>query len=215
MTTLVLADDHSVVRQGLRALLEKDFDIVGEASDGFAASQLVERVKPDVLLLDLMMGSMNGFDVARLVRKSSPNTAVAVLSMYASEAYVLESLRAGARAYILKESSAEQLVHGIREAAAGRRYISPPLSERAIEHYMEKIMDETVSSAYETLTSREREILHLVVEGITSSQIAHRLFIAPHTVDLHRSNMMRKLGIKTHIELLRYAMLKGIIPALG
>ncbi|MFA4837045.1 MAG: response regulator transcription factor [Dehalococcoidia bacterium] len=214
MITIILADDHHVVRQGLRALLEsyEDFKVVGEAPSGIEAIHLTERLKPNILLLDLMMGAMNGLEVTRQVRKRSPTTSVVILSMYADEAFVLEALRAGARAYVLKESTSEELVHGIREAFAGHRYLSSPLSELAINHYLSKT-DQSDLTTYETLTMREREVLHLVVNGMTSAEIAQRLHIAPHTVDLHRSSMMHKLGLRNQIQLVRYAILRGIIPA--
>ncbi|MDD5095366.1 MAG: response regulator transcription factor [Dehalococcoidia bacterium] len=213
MISIVLADDHHVVRQGLRALLEsyQDFTVVGETSSGLEATQLTEKLKPDILLLDLMMGVMNGFEVTRQVRKRSPTTAVVILSMYADEAYVLEALRAGAKAYALKESTSEELVHGIRQAFAGHRYLSSQLSELAIKHYLSKT-DQSDLTTYETLTMREREILHLVANGMTSAEIAQRLQVASHTVDLHRSSMMRKLGLKNQIQLVRYAILRGITP---
>ena len=139
-TTIVLADDHVVVRQGLRALLEAapDFAIVGEAADGLEVPDLVERLKADVLVLDLMLPGLTGLEVTRQVRQRSPQTRIVILSMYANEAYVLEALRNGAAAYILKEASGADFVHAIREVMAGRRYLSPPLSESAIELYVQK-----------------------------------------------------------------------------
>jgi len=156
MTTIVLADDHHVVRQGLRSLLEAepDFSVVGEAGDGLEAAQLVERLQPDVLVLDLMMPGLNGLEVTRQVSQRSPRTHVVILSMHPNEAYVLEALRAGAAAYVLKESTSAELVRAVREAVAGRRYLSPPLSEHAIEAYMQKA-EPAVLDPYETLTARQ------------------------------------------------------------
>jgi len=214
MITLVLADDHHVVRQGIRALLEAeaDFSIIGEASDGLEAIALVEDLGPDVLVVDLMMGGMNGLEVARHVSKRSPKTSVVILSMYGNEAYVLEALRAGARAYVLKESTSGELVKAVGEAFAGRRYLSSSLSERAIEAYIQKT-ESTPLDPYDTLTTREREVLHLVAQGCTSIEIASRLYISRRTVETHRSNMMRKLDLHTHTQLLRYALQRGILPA--
>ena len=162
MTTIVLADDHHLVRQGLRVLLEgqPDFQLVGEAGDGLEAVQLTERLKPDVLVIDLMMPSLNGLEATRQVGQRSPHTRVVILSMHANEAYVLEALRNGAAGYVLKDSSAADLVHAVREVVAGRRYLSSPLSERAIAAYIQKASD-VVLDPYEMLTNREREVLHL------------------------------------------------------
>jgi DNA-binding NarL/FixJ family response regulator len=212
-TTIMLADDHHVVRQGLRSLLEAepDFSVVGETGDGLEAAQLVERLQPDVLVLDLMMPGLNGLEVTRQVSQRSPRTRVVILSMHPNEAYVLEALRAGAAAYVLKESTSAELVRAVREAVAGRRYLSPPLSERAIEAYVQKA-ESAALDPYETLTTREREVLHLVAEGHTNAEIAERLFISRRTVETHRANMMRKLGLRTQTDLISYALRRGILP---
>ncbi len=211
--SILLADDHPVVRQGLRALLEgePDFRIVDEAGDGLEASQLAERLQPDMLVLDLMMPGLNGLEVTRQVSQRSPRTRVVILSMHANEAYVLEALRNGATGYVLKDSSAADLVQAVREVTAGRRYLSPPLSERAIEAYTQKAKA-AVLDLYETLTAREREVLHLAAEGHTSREIADRLHISPRTVEVHRANMMHKLGLRTQTDLIRYALRRGILP---
>ena len=199
--TIVLVDDHRVVREGLRVLLEaeRDFRVVGDAGDGLKAIQLVESLKPDVLLLDLMMPGMNGQEVARKVRKSSPQTHVIVLSMHSSEPYVMEALRNGAAGYVLKDASSADLVHAVREVLAGRRYLSPPLSERAIDAYQEKAKSAGLER-YDMLTIRERETLQLVAEGHTNNEIASRLGIGPRTAETHRTNLMRKLQLRTHTE---------------
>jgi two-component system response regulator NreC len=212
VTTIVLADDHHVVRQGLRSLLEAepDFSVVGEAGDGLEAAQLIECLRPDVLVLDLMMPGLNGLEVTRQVSQRSPRTHVVILSMHPNEAYVLEALRAGAAAYVLKESTSAELVRAVREAVAGWRYLSPPLSERAIEAYMQRA-ESAVLDPYETLTAREREIL-LAAEGHTNAEIADRLFISRRTVETHRANLMRKLGLRTQTDLISYALRQGILP---
>jgi len=214
--TLLLADDHHVVRQGLRALLEADpdFRVVGEASDGLEVPDLVERLQPRVLIVDLMMPGLNGLEVTRQVSKRSPQTRVLILSMHSNEAYVLEALRNGAAAYVLKDSSATDLVHAVREVAAGRRYLSPPLSERALDTYRQRAKEATLD-IYETLTTREREVLHLAAEGHSGPEIASRLSISHRTVETHRANLMRKLGLQTQTDLVRYALRRGIIPMEG
>ena len=212
-TTIVLGDDHRVVREGLRALLEAelDFSVVGDAGDGLKAIQLVESLKPDILLLDLMMPGLNGHEVARKVRKSSPPTRVVVLSMHSSEPYVMEALRNGAAGYVLKDGSGADLIHAVREVMAGRRYLSPPLSERAIDAYQEKARS-AAWERYDMLTTRERETLQLVAEGHTNHEIASRLGIGLRTAETHRTNLMRKLQLRTHTDLIKYALERGIIP---
>jgi two-component system response regulator NreC len=212
MTTIVLADDHHVVRQGLRTLLESetDFRVIGEAGDGLEAVQLVERLQPDVLVLDLMMPSLNGLEVTRQVGQRSPQTRVVILSMHSSEAYVMEALRHGAAGYVIKASSAADLIKAVREVAAGRHYLSPPLSEHAIEAYIQRAKEATLDK-YETLTTREREVLHLAAEGCNNREIAERLSISPYTAMTHRANLMRKLNLHSQTDLVRYALQRGII----
>jgi DNA-binding NarL/FixJ family response regulator len=209
----MLADDHKIVRQGLRALLEAepDFHLVGETGDGLEAVQLAERLCPDVLVLDLMMPGLGGLEVTLQVGKRSPQTRVIILSMHADEAYVLEALRNGAAGYVLKESSADELVQAVREVVAGRRFLSSPLSERAIDAYVSKAQ-EVALDRYETLTAREREVLHLAAEGHTNAEIADRLSISSRTAETHRANMMRKLALRSQTDLIRYALRRGIIP---
>jgi two-component system response regulator NreC len=213
MVSLVLADDHHVVRQGLRSLLEEepDFRVIGEAADGLVAMQLIEDLHPDILVLDLIMGGVSGLEVARQVSKRSPQTSIVVLSMYSNEAYVVEALRAGAKAYVLKESTGTELVRGIREVLAGRHYLSPPLSEWAISTYIEKTKD-ALLDPYDTLTTREREVLHLAAHGYTNAEIATRLYISRRTVEFHRANVMRKLVLHNQSHLVCYAIERGILP---
>ena len=212
-TSIVLADDHQVVRQGVRALLESErgFKVVGDAGDGLEAISLVERLKPDVLVVDLMMPGLNGQEVTRRVSKLCPKTRIVVLSMHSSEPYVMEALRNGAAGYVLKDASCADLIHAVREVMAGRRYLSPPLSERAIDAYQDKAKAATWDR-YDMLTTRERETLQLVAEGRTNNEIASRLGISPRTAETHRSNLMRKLQLRTHTDLIKYAIEQRIIP---
>lgn len=213
MTTIVLADDHRIVRQGLRALLtaESNFKVVGEADDGREALDLVRRLSPDVLVLDLMMPGLNGLEVARQLHKQSSKVGIVVLSMYDDEGFVLEALANGVSAYVLKDSNSSDLVQAVREVAAGRRYLSPPLSDRAIETYQQMAKIGAMDK-HETLTTREREVLQLSAEGHTSSVIASRLGISTRTAETHRSRLMHKLGLHTQSDLIRYALKRGIIP---
>jgi len=209
--TIVLGDDHKVILRGLRAVLEAQpgFSVIGEASDGLKVAALAEKLKPDVLVLDLMMPGLSGFDVTRRVTKRLPKTRVVILTMYSSEPHVIEALRSGAMAYVVKDASAEELVSAIREAAAGRRFLSTPFSSDLIESYLKRPGG---TDPYETLTPREREVLHLVAEGLTSSEIAGRLFISPRTAESHRANLMRKLGLRSRTDLVRFAFQRGIVP---
>ncbi len=212
MITIVLADDHQIVRRGIRLLLEAepDFSIIGEAGDGLDTIRIVEQLKPDILVLDLMMAGVNGLEVTRQISKSSPQTGVVILSMHSNESYVVEALQSGAKAYILKESTSEELVRAVREAATGRHYLSSPISERAIEAYIQKTRP-TQLDRFDTLTTREREVLHLAAQGATNTEIAAQLYISRRTVEIHRASMMRKLSLKSHADLIRYALQRGIL----
>jgi DNA-binding NarL/FixJ family response regulator len=212
VTTIVLADDHLVVRKGMRSLLEAepDFELVGEADDGLETVQLVERLTPDVVVLDLMMPGLNGIEVTRQIRKRSPHTKIVILSMHADDEYVLEALRCGANGYVLKDAGATELVEAVRDVANEKRYLSPELAERAIDAYVRQTQ-ETTLDRYETLTDREREVLHLAAEGLTNTEVAARLSLSSRTIENHRANMMRKLGLHNQTELVRYAIKRGII----
>ncbi len=211
--TFMLADDHQIVRQGLRALLqtEPDLKLVGEAADGLEAVRLAERLQPNVLVVDLMMPGLNGMEVTRQVGRKAPRTRVVILSMQSNEAYVVEALRAGASAYVLKESGADELVKAIREVMAGRRYLSPPISESVLGAYVQKV-EGAVLDPYHTLTTREREVLQLTAEGHSGGEIAKRLFISARTVESHRANVMRKLGVRNQKELIRYELQRAMKP---
>jgi two-component system response regulator NreC len=213
MPTIVLADDHHVVRQGLKTLLEiePDFSVIGETADGLAVPNLVDDLQPDVLVVDLIMPGLNGLDIIQQVAQRSTHTRIVVLSMHANEAYVSEALRNGAAAYVLKGSSAADLVQAVREVMAGQRYLSPPLSKQDIGAYEQKTKD-TQLDAYHTLTPREKEVLLLVAEGHTSSEIAARLSISSRTVETHRRNLMRKLDLQSQVDLIRYALRRGLLP---
>ena len=212
MITIVLAEDHKVVRQGVRMLLEAepDFSVLGEAGDGLEALQLVEQLQPDVLIVDVMMPGLTGLEVSRQVSQRLPQTRVIVLSMHANEVYVLEALRSGAVGYVLKDSSADEVVQAVRNVSQGQRYLSASLSERAIEVYVQKAQQTSLDD-YETLTTREREVLHLAAEGHSNAEIAKTLSISPRTVETHRANLMRKLNLQNQTDLIRFALKRGIL----
>ncbi len=212
--TIVLADDHNVVRQGLRAILETqhDFSVVGEASDGLEAVRVVERTAPDVLVVDILMPGITGVEVLRQVTERSPKTATLVLSVENNEIYIRDALTNGAAGYLVKDAPAEDLMQAIREVAAGKRYLSPALSEVALSAYVKRSQS-TGPDSYENLTSREREVLHLAAQGLTNNEIAKRLYISPRTVEVHRASMMHKLGLRKPVDLILYALRRGILPA--
>jgi DNA-binding NarL/FixJ family response regulator len=211
--TVVLADDHQVVREGLRLLLESQpgLTVVGETSDGLQVADLVDALKADVLVTDLIMPGLGGLDVAREVKRRSPRTRIVILSMHSSDAFVLQALRNGASAYVLKSSSAADLVQAIHEVLAGRRYLSPPLSDKAIAAYVKRAEDGEVD-IYETLTTREREVLHLAAEGLSNPAIGDRLGISPRTAETHCAHVIRKLGLKGKTDLITYALHRNFVP---
>lgn len=211
--SILLADDHQVVRVGLRALLEAeaDFKVIGEATNGLEAKDLLERLRPDVLIIDMMMPQLNGLEVIRQIAQLSPQTRAIVLSMHSNEGYVLEALRYGALGYVLKQSNMEELVKAVRTVMNGLAYLSLELSQRAIESYRDKA-ENSVKDAYDTLTNREHEVLQLAAEGRTNAEIAERLVISQRTVEMHRGNLMRKLNLNNQTELVRYALWRGILP---
>lgn len=216
MVTVVLADDHVVVRQGLRALLESDpsLVVVGEAADGLEAMELVKRQRPTVLITDLMMPGLDGLGIARRVSRLKLDTHVIILSMYGDQAYVLTALKNGAAGYVVKESCGAELFQAIRDVVAGRRYLSPAISEASIGSFSS--MGTTLQKAqtgsldvHDKLTVQERKVLQLVVEGASSSDIGVRLKLSSRTVESHRASCMRKLGLNTPQGLIRYALQRG------
>jgi two-component system response regulator NreC len=212
VVSILIADDHAVVRLGLRLLLEAepDFAVVGEVADGLEALLQVQRLRPDVLILDLVMPGLHGVEVIRQVRKRAPKTRVVVLSMHANEAYVVEALRKGASAYVLKGSAGGEVLDAVRAALNGKQFLSPPLSGRAINAYIEKAKISAVD-IYDTLTRREREVLQLGAQGRTNAEIAQRLRVTRRTVESHRGNAFQKLGLRNQTDLVRYALRRGIV----
>lgn len=209
MIRVALAEDHRIVREGISALLARqdDFDVVGETGDGLRVAGLVERTRPDVLVADLMLPGLGGLEITRRLRSQAPRTRVVVLSMHSSAALVVQALRAGASAYVLKEASAAELLRAIREAVAGRRFLSASLSQLRITEVGD------LDDPYGDLTPREREILQLTAEGLTSRETAERLGISPRTAEWHRAQIQRKLGFRGVAELTRFAVERGLLPS--
>jgi DNA-binding NarL/FixJ family response regulator len=212
MTAIILADDHQILREALRMLLESqsDFQVLAETGDGAEAARLAEKHKPDILVLDMMMPGLSGLEVARAVKRATPATKVIILSMHDAESYVVDALNAGIAGYVLKKSSSQELIFAIRQALAGNLFLSPSLNERAIHAYMQRAQDSRTDDPYETLTQREREIFQFAAEGLSNPQIAERLSLSPRTAEMHRGNLMKKLGLKSQTELIKYAVRKGL-----
>ena len=207
---VALIDDHPIVRQGLRNLLqtEPSFQVVAEADDGITGLELVQRVKPDVLIVDLMMPGLNGLDLIKQVLKTLPRLRIVVLSMQSADSYVVEALNSGAAGYVLKETGPSEIIHAIKTVVAGDRYLSAKLAQRVLDSSTGR---KKIADPYDSLTPREREILHLIVEGHTSAQIAARLVLSPRTVELHRSRIMKKLDLHNQTDIFRYALERGIL----
>lgn len=213
MNTVILADDHEVVRRGVRSILEADgaFKVVTEVADGLSAVQAVEKLKPALLFLDLSLPRLHGLEALRQIRAASPSTRVLVLSMHHDEPYVIEALRTGAMAYILKGSESTEILRAAQEVLAGRRYLSAPLSERAITALASQTPDQ--ADPLNALTPREREVLALAAEGLSMAAMAEKLFISPRTAETHRTNLMQKLGLQSQTDLVRFAIRRGLIQA--
>jgi len=211
-TPILLADDHQVIIDGLKALLsgEPDIEVIGQATDGLQVLPKVLELKPEIVVLDLMMPGLGGLEVARQLRERAPATKVIILSMHSNDAYVVEALRNGAAGYVLKQAEARALVDAIRAVRAGGRYLSPPLSEDKLARW-ETDAKAAPFDPYDTLSTREREVLQLAAEGLTSAAIGERLTIGKRTVETHRANLQRKLGVKTQADLVRFAVKKGLV----
>lgn len=207
---VALIDDHPIVRQGLRNLLQSEpsFEVVAEADDGITGLEQVRRVRPDVLIVDLMMPGLNGLDLIKQVLKGLPRLRIVVLSMQSADSYVVEALNSGACGYVLKETGPSEIIQAIKTVVAGNRYLSPKLERRVLDLSSGK---KRIVDPYDSLTAREREILHLIIDGHTSAQIASRLVLSPRTVELHRSRAMRKLDLHNQTDIFRYALERGIL----
>ena len=210
---IVIAEDHTILREGLRALLSSnpDFEVTGEAGDGREAVRLVEQLKPDIVLMDLSMPRMNGMEAIQEVKKISPETKVMALTVHRTEEYILTVLQGGADGYVLKDANADELEMAIKSVLGGNCYLSPGVSEKVIEGYLEGKKTIKTNSSWATLTRREREILKLIAEGYKNKEISEQLFISVKTVEKHRANLMRKLNLHSASALTAYALERGIV----
>ena len=213
MIRIILADDHAVMRRGLRLVLEQqaDFEVVGEASDGREAVNLAETVKPDVAVLDITMPNLNGIEAAHQISTKQPGVSTIILSMHADESFVLRALKAGARGYLLKESAEGDLINAVRLVSEGKSFFSPLVSRMLVEDYVRQLQDRDIEDSYELLTAREREILQLIAEAKSNKEIANMLNLSLYTVETHRSNILEKLNLHSVPELILYAVRKGVI----
>jgi DNA-binding NarL/FixJ family response regulator len=210
---VLLADDHNLIRAGLRLVIsqEPDFQVVGEAGNGRQAVEMAREMKPDVVVMDIGMPDLNGIEACRQILSDLPDTHVVMLSMHSDEGYVLRALKAGARAYLLKDSAEADLARAIRAAASGKSFFSPSVAKLLLDDYIRKLERTGAEDSYELLTPREREILQLVAEGKSSKDIANLLTLSVYTVETHRANILQKLNLKSVAELILYAVRKGII----
>lgn len=207
---LLIADDHQILRGGLRALLERepDMQVVAEASDGREALRLAEESRPDVAVLDIGMPELNGIEAAKQLRKNLPGLRIIALSMHSDRRFVVEMLRSGASCYVLKDAAPDELVHGIREALAGRVFLGTGVANVVVDEFLTRLGAEAETGP--VLTEREREVVQLIAEGAGNKQIAAKLFISVRTVESHRANIMQKLGLRTVAELTKYAVREGL-----
>jgi two-component system response regulator NreC len=210
---ILLADDHNVMRRGLRLLLESqpEFSVAGEAADGRQAVDQAVATRPDVVVMDIAMPQLSGTDAAQKIKESLPATAIVILSMHSDEGYVLRALKAGAKGYILKDSAEGDLIQAIKAVAAGKAFFSPEISRMLVEDYVREIRTRGVEDSYELLTTREREILHMLAEGKSNKDIAGLLNLSLFTVETHRRNLQEKLNLHSVAELILYAVRKGLI----
>jgi DNA-binding NarL/FixJ family response regulator len=210
---ILLADDHAIVRRGLRSLIESqpDHQVVAEAADGLEALRLCEEHHPDAVILDVAMPKLNGIEVAGRVQKLQRPPSVIILSMHADESYIIRALAAGARAYLLKDATDEDLIPALRAVAAGKPFFSPSVTGVLIEDYVRQLQARGLTDSYHLLTDREREVLQLLAEGRSNKEVASLLDVGVSTIETHRANLMQKLNLHNTAEIVLYAVRKRII----
>lgn len=210
---ILLADDHNIMRRGLRLLLERQpgFEVVAEAADGREATERAEATRPDIVVLDIAMPNMSGIEAAQRIRALLPQAEIVILSMHSDESYVLRALKVGAKGYLLKDSAESDLIDAIKAVSEGKAFFSPEISKILVEDYVRDMRKRGAEDSYELLTSREREILHLLAEGKSNKDIATLLDLSLYTVETHRRNLQDKLNLHSLAELILYAVRKGVI----
>ena len=210
---ILIAEDHTILREGLRALLSShdDFRIKGEAQDGREALQSVEKLRPDLVLMDLSMPRTNGLEAIKDIKKGHPEVKVIALTVHKTEEYIVAALDAGADGYVLKDANHSELVMAMKTVLKGKRYLSPGISEKVIQGYLDGRKEYKATTAWDTLTQREREILKLIAEGYKNKDVADYLYISLKTVEKHRANLMRKLDLHNAAALTAFAIEKGLV----
>lgn len=210
---IVIAEDHTILRDGLRALIssQNNLEVIGEAGDGREAVRIVDNLEPDLLLIDLSMPKMNGIEAIKEIKNQHPDIKVIILTVHKSDEYIFASLKAGANGYMLKDASQNELLQAIQYVLNGKSFISPSISDRVIDAYLNAAPKDTTFSVLDNLTSREREILKLIAEGYTNKQIADHLCISLKTVEKHRANLMNKLDLRNTAALTTFAIENGLV----
>ncbi len=210
---IVVADDHTIVREGVRLLLDAqaDMEVVGEAADGQQAVSQVRKLKPDIALVDIAMPNLNGLEATRAIKLECPQTHVIVLTMYESDEYFFQVLDAGASGYVLKKAASADLAAAVRAVHAGDVFLYPSVARRLVSDYLTRVKSGEEQTSYDGLTPREREVLKLIAEGHTNQVIADKLVISPSTVQTHRTRIMQRLNLHSRAELIQYAVRKGLL----
>jgi two-component system response regulator NreC len=213
MIRVLLAEDHTLFRKGLRSLLDTEagIEVVGEAENGREALEKVQQLHPDIVLMDISMPELNGLEATYQIKQQFPEINVLILTMHADEEYVFQILRAGASGYVLKHAEPSELVMAIQATARGGSFLSPSISRTVIERYIQQAEAMTEEDSYELLTPREREVLQLIAEGHSTRDIAERLCISVKTVETHRAHVIEKLDLHSTAELVKYAIRKGVV----
>ena len=210
---ILLADDHTIVRHGLRKILEenRDWQVVAEAGDGREAVRLAGDLQPDVAILDIGMPLLNGIEATRQISRRVPQVKILILSMHSDEAYIIQALQAGARGYLLKDTADAELIDAVVAVTRGKSFFSPAAAKVMLDDYVRRLQERGITDRYDTLSEREREIFQLIVEGRTNKEIAEMLGVSPSTIETHRAHIMEKLDVHSAVEMVLYAVRKGII----